>query len=372
MNNPSYGMNKRDLNSVDKFLSMKRIVMIALVVTISFHLLLIVNHFFGRPVMANPENTEEVVERPHYLYLKVALFNIPITFVMVFSVLIYCRKVMGHRFKWNRDEVIAVVIGSILVMLVLSTLSTYLQYCIWPNPPGPQRTLFGHISRSWFGDMPLVVIVVLSAYLLRFQYSEQMTAVENETLRAENIRTRYEALKNQLDPHFLFNSMNTLQSLITVDSEKAEEYVQQLSTVLRYTLQKHEVVTLAEELKCTADYCRMLKIRYGDNLIFDHHIDHAKYDNFLVLPLAIQGLVENVIKHNVVSSKLPLTVYISTDDNSHLIIRNKIQPKISDEEGSGIGLANLSERYRLQWNKKVEIHDDGNEFVVTLPLKENE
>ena len=165
-------MNKRDLNSVDKFLSMKRIVMIALVVTFGFHLLLIVNHFFGRPVMVNPENTEEAVKKPHYLL--VALYNIPITFIMLFSVLLYCRLIMKHRFKWSRDELVAVVTGSILVMLVLSTLSTYIQYRIWPNPPGPQRTLFGHISRSWLGDMPWAAICILSVYLLRFQYKEQM------------------------------------------------------------------------------------------------------------------------------------------------------------------------------------------------------
>ena len=164
--------------------------------------------------------------------------------------------------------------------------------------------------------------------------------------------------------------MNTLQSLITIDTDRAEEYVQQLCTVLRYTLQKHEVVTLAEELECTADYCRMLKIRYGDNLVFDHHINHERYDNHLVPPLAIQGLVENAIKHNVISAKQPLTVQISTDEASHLIVSNKIQPKIKKEEGSGIGLANLVERYRLQWNKNVEISDDGMIFKVTLPLVE--
>ena len=363
-------MNKRDLNSVDKFLSMKRIVLITLAVTIGFYLLLMLNHYFGRPIMANQENTEELIKKPRYLL--VTLFNIPITFVLVFSVLLYCRKIMGHHFRWNRDEVMAVAVGSILIALALSSLFTYLQYCIWPNPPGPQRTLFGHISRSWLGDMPLVVIAILSSYLLRFQYSEQMTAVENETLRTESIKSRFEALKSQLDPHFLFNSMNTLQSLISVDADRAEEYVQQLSTVLRYTLQRQEVVTLVEELRCTADYCRMLKIRYGDNLLFDHHIDHERFDNYLVLPLAIQGLVENAIKHNVISTKQPLTVHISTENDNRLIVSNKIQPKIMEEESSGIGLANLVERYRLQWDKNVEIFDDGTIFRVTLPLIERE
>ena len=165
--------------------------------------------------------------------------------------------------------------------------------------------------------------------------------------------SRYEALKSQLDPHFLFNSLNTLRSLIGDDADKAEDFNQQLSGVLRYTLQNKEVVTLAEELDCVRSYCRMMKMRYGDNLIFDHGIDHDTYDDYYVLPLSIQGLIENAIKHNVISTKQPLTVHIHTDDNNHLIISNKIQPKIGIEKGTGIGLANLAERYRIKWNENV-------------------
>jgi sensor histidine kinase YesM len=115
----------------------------------------------------------------------------------------------------------------------------------------------------------------------------------------------------------------------------------------------------------------MMKMRFGDNLSFEHNIDHGKYDHYHVLPLSIQGLIENAIKHNVISSKQPLTVHVYTDNDNHLIISNKIQPKIGKEEGTGIGLANLAERYRLKWNENVEIFDDGKNFSVTLPLKEN-
>jgi sensor histidine kinase YesM len=114
-----------------------------------------------------------------------------------------------------------------------------------------------------------------------------------------------------------------------------------------------------------------MKMRYGDNLKFEHSIDHDRYDHYYVLPLSIQGLIENAIKHNVISSKQPLTVKIFADNDNHLIISNEIRQKIGKEEGTGIGLANLAERYRLKWNEKVEIFDDGKNFSVTLPLKEN-
>jgi LytS/YehU family sensor histidine kinase len=226
--------------------------------------------------------------------------------------------------------------------------------------------------RGYLGDCSLMTIALIVAYLVRSQYREKMADVENESLRAENLTSRYETLKTQMDPHFLFNSLNTLKSLIDLDTTKAEDFVHQLSSVLRYTLKNEEMVTLEKELDCVRSYCKMMKIRYGDNLIFDHHINHEKYDNYHVLPLSIQGLIENAIKHNVISSRQPLTVQIMTDDNNHLIVSNEIHPKIGKEEGSGIGLANLSERYRIKWNENVEIFDDGKNFTVTLPLKQNE
>ena len=148
--------------------------------------------------------------------------------------------------------------------------------------------------------------------------------------------------------------------------------MQRLSSVLRYTLQNKEVVTLAEEMDCVRSYCIMMKIRFGDNIRFEPYIDHEKYDSYYVLPLSIQGLIENAIKHNVISTKHPLTITIITDEDNRLIVSNNIQEKISKEESNGIGLANLSERYRIKWDEKVDIFDDGMIFRVTLPLKENE
>lgn len=359
-------MNRNERYNVDNYLSIKRITFVSIAITIGFYVLFILKRYFSRPLLSVIAPVEYKV--PYWIIITV---NIVFSFIMAFLLFLYERKALGYPFKWKRDELIANIIGSMLIGLMISTVITVLNHVFWapPTPPGMKSGLsFGHICRCWLGDMPVIVFPIMISYLLRSMHLENVTAVENETLRAENLRSRYETLKNQLDPHFLFNSMNTLQSLIAVDADRAEEYVQQLSTVLRYTLQKHEVVTIAEELECTADYCRMLKIRYGDNLVFDHHIDHERYDSHLVPPLAIQGLVENAIKHNVISAKQPLMVHIFTDDDNHLIVSNKIQPKITEEESSGLGLANLTERYRLQWDKKVEIFDDGNDFIVTLPL----
>ena len=387
---------------VDKYLPTKRIIILSLVVTMAYYFLFTLNHYFARPSFDNRETEqipkkevkddsktlqfddartvsherrEPLPESPEKIrkdFYKKVLLNIPLTFIMVFAVLLMCRHVFRMNIKRRSDEVAVIVLGALLITFVLSALCTLFQLYIFPDWPGPRRTVFQYVMRGYLGDCSLMAIAIMAVCLVRAQYREKMADVENETLRAENMASRYEALKNQLDPHFLFNSLNTLRSLIEDDADKAENFIQQLSVVLRSTLQNKEVVTLAEELDGVRSYCRMMKIRYGDNLIFDHGIDHDTYDDYYVLPLSIQGLIENAIKHNVISSKQPLTVCIHTDDNNHLIISNKIQQKIGEEVGTGIGLANLAERYRIKWNENVEIFDDGKIFSVTLPLKQNE
>ena len=398
-------MKNMNLNEVDNYLSLKRIVMMTLAITIGYYSLFALSHYFGRPSFADANEQEEferekehVVGANEYVFgafqrkfpalfqadrfqpgrkfdkprfSHILLFNVPFTFLMILSVFLYNRKVMSRHYALRRNELMINIVGTLLIAGFLSSLCTIIQLYIWPYGPVP-RSLIGYISRGMLGDFTLVSIAFVFSYLQRSLYQQRRIAVENETLRAENLNSRYETLKTQMDPHFLFNSLNTLKALIDVDADKAGDFVHQLSTVMRYTLKNEEVVTLSQELDCVRSYCRMMKMRYGDNLVFDHHIDHEKYDNYYVLPLSIQGLIENAIKHNVISSKQPLTINILTDDENHLVISNKIQPKIGKEDGTGIGLANLSERYRIKWNENVEIFDDGKIFSVTLPLKQIE
>ena len=360
-------MNKKDSHNVDSYLSLKRITFISFGITLGFYVLFILKHYFSRPLMPVVEHTD--YRTPYWIIITV---NVVFSFAMAFILFLYERKALSYPFRFLRDELVANIVGSILIGLAISTVITLLNHALWA-PPSPQfKMTFIHICRCWLGDMPVIVFPIMISYLLRSIHLEEKVAIENETLRAENMASRYETLKAQMDPHFLFNSLNTLKSLIDVDVNKADGFVQQLSTVLRYTLKNEEVVTLAEELECVRSYCKMMKMRYGDNLVFDHGIDHDKYDNYHVLPLSIQGLIENAIKHNVISAKQPLTIHVMTDDDNHLIISNKIQQKIGKEEGTGIGLANLAERYRIKWNENVEIFDDGKIFSVTLPLKQND
>lgn len=395
-------MSSKSRKRMYPFFSTKQIIRISLIISIGFSLLYTFTFFFGESLFlsaeksapmpnkwrppfppqsdtlqtAYPQHFEKFRPRRHNeMRFKSKQFrasrtavHVATSFVLLFVLFLYNRKIMEYNFSRKWHETCSVVSGSVLITMTLSISLSYLILNLDPYTPGP-RFHFRMIRDSLVRDYALMVVVVMAAYLLRALYNQKVIAIENEELKTENIRSHYEALKNQLDPHFLFNSLNTLQSLIDLDKDKAGDFVHQLSSVLRYTLQNKEVVTLADEMACVRDYCAMMQIRYGDNLKVEIEVD-PKYGKYKVLPFAIQGLVENAIKHNVVSSKQPLVIHIVTDDEAHLKVSNRRQPK-QDDCGNGIGLSNLAERYRLQWDKDVLVCDDGTRFEVVLQLIEN-
>ena len=356
-------MNK---NTAPEYLSLKRIALIALVISIGFHLLMTLSFFFGDSLFSNEASK---AMPPHHFQLWRFLFFTLMSYIMVFLILVYNRKILSYSFKTGYNELIIIILGSVIITAVLCIGFIFAKSAFSPKQPNPQF-LYNIMRDSLVRDLTLTAVVILVVQLLKSQYYQKTTAVENEALRSENILTRFEALKSQLDPHFLFNSLNTLQSLITIDTGKAENYLQQLSSVLRHTLQNKEIISLEEELKCVHSYCDMMQIRYGENLKFEFKID-TKYNNYCVLPLSLQSLIENSVKHNVISSKQPLLVTVATGDGS-VSVSNPIQAKAMQEECNGIGLVNLSERYRLKWNKEVEITNDGSTFCVKLPLVLND
>lgn len=356
-------MNK---NTAPEYLSLKRIALVALIVSLGFHVIMMLSFFFGNTLFSS-----ELVKamNPQHFHIGRFLFFTTASFIIVFLILIYNRKVLSYSYKNKYNELTLIILGTLIITSVFSIGFVYTRAALSPQHPD-QEFMYKIMRDSLVRDLTMAAVVLLVVQLLRAQYYQKKIAVENETLRTENILTRFEALKSQLDPHFLFNSLNTLQSLITLDTEKAENYLQQLSSVLRYTLQNKEVLSLEEELKCVHAYCEMMQIRYGENLRFEFKIDE-KYNDYCVLPLSLQSLIENSVKHNVISSKQPLTVTLATADDS-VSVSNPIQAKTQPEESNGIGLVNLTERYRLKWNKKVEITNDGSTFSVKLPLVKND
>ncbi len=217
-------------------------------------------------------------------------------------------------------------------------------------------------------DLIIACIVTGSNYIFHLILKQQRIVVENEALRTESLRHQYESLKNQLNPHMLFNSLNTLQSLIRESPDRALDYTQELSQVLRYTLQDSDrrCVTLAEEMQFARAYIYLMKRRYEDNLRFDIAIDERSR-GLLLPPMSVQLLIENAIKHNEISNRNPLTISIRTEGRM-LLVCNPIQPKRVAPSGPGIGLDNLAKRYNLLWQKEIQISTEAGRFCVRLPL----
>ncbi len=221
-----------------------------------------------------------------------------------------------------------------------------------------------------FRDIIMGGLVTLSCYIIHLITRQQLVNAENLQLQSENIRNQYEALKNQLNPHMLFNSLNTLGSLVRENQDRAQDYIQELSKVLRYTLQSNEgqLVTLHDEMQFVYAYIFLLKMRFEDNLIFDIQID-SKYNSYHLPPMAIQMLTENAVKHNEISSRKPLTIIIKTLSDGCICVSNKLQPKINSNPGMGVGLANLDKRYQLLLQKNIIIKRN-TDFSVIVPLNE--
>jgi uncharacterized membrane-anchored protein YhcB (DUF1043 family)/putative flippase GtrA len=212
-------------------------------------------------------------------------------------------------------------------------------------------------------------LVIGCVLIIRLIFQKQTISLENETLKREALQSQFESLKNQLSPHFLFNSLTALKILIKEASDTAQNYVNSLSRALRYTLKSNEkqLVTLKEETEFMESYLFLIRMRFGDNLSIGTSINENLLSHNLP-PLTIQTLVENAIKHNEISRKNPLGINILTTDNESLIIVNDIHEKITGEEGTGIGLTNLSKQYQLLFNKEIIIRKEDNKFSVEVPL----
>ena len=226
-----------------------------------------------------------------------------------------------------------------------------------------------HLYLHPLRDLVNTLIVTGCSYLFYLDLKSHHMLMENEQLRTENLRNQYESLKSQLNPHMLFNSLNTLYSLIREEPDKAEHFVQELSKVLRYTLQDNEshCVTLQEEMAFVRSYLYLLEMRYEDNLHFEIAIDPSLMACKLP-PMSVQLLIENAVKHNEISNRHPLTIIIQSEGDQ-LRVSHVLQPKRSGHTSStGIGLSNLNQRFQLLFQRTIEVKEEDHRFIVTLPL----
>lgn len=211
--------------------------------------------------------------------------------------------------------------------------------------------------------MTLLNIILLAAVV-----DYMIQAVANRNLQKENAILQYRQLKSQINPHFLFNSLNVLVSTINKDRDAAVEYTKKLSAVYRYVLTQdlQDTVTLKEEMDFIDNYTGILRARFDKGLEFRFDINP---DDMLksIPPMSLQLLIENAVKHNAVLPDDPLVINISTA-HSFLIVSNNLKPRVSCNNGIGIGLKNLSKKYEIIAGTDISVLKDSNTFTVKLPL----
>jgi LytS/YehU family sensor histidine kinase len=199
-----------------------------------------------------------------------------------------------------------------------------------------------------------------------FLLAWRQTAINVEKIKREHISSQYEALKNQVNPHFLFNSLNALSSLVYDRPEKAVEFINRLSDVYRYVLDSKdkEVVSIEEELSFVNAYSFLLKARFEENIVIHIDVDHPAG---FIPPMSIQMLLENAVKHNEISDAHPMNIHIS-DKEEYIYVRNNLKLKEQRTDISGIGLDNIKSRYSVLTDRTVHIERSKNEFIVGLPI----
>ncbi|RRB07933.1 hypothetical protein EHT25_05465 [Larkinella rosea] len=195
--------------------------------------------------------------------------------------------------------------------------------------------------------------------------------MEKEQLKKVNLQSQYESLKSQVNPHFLFNSLNSLSSLIADEPARAEEFVDEMSKVYRYLLQTNEgeLTTLATELTFIQSYFHLLKTRYGSGITLEVSVAEP-YLSYQLPPLTLQMLVENAVKHNVIHANKPLLIEIKTTQVGRLLVRNNLQQKTGRVASNQVGLTNIMAKYRLLAQSDPIVTSDSSYFTVALPLLE--
>lgn len=234
----------------------------------------------------------------------------------------------------------------------------------------------GHFNNDFFissnSASIFCTIMIIAIYeSVYFMTALRQSVEEQENLKRENLSAQLNALRTQVNPHFLFNNLNTLCSIIPEDPKQAVDFVQQLSKVYRHILEvkDEKSIPLKDELDVLKAYAFLLQTRFGHNLEIDINVPDEKLQKRIV-PLSLQLLMENAIKHNIVSADKPLKIDVYTANGS-LVMSNNMQRKNQLHESTGIGLNNIRNRYKLLGDKTVEIIDNGDNFTVSVPLLSN-
>lgn len=279
------------------------------------------------------------------------------------SIMIYMRKKFPgfsnamKRIKWMAlIYIITVPVVNVLLVIVLQVCKVQDNYD--PNPYQAYLTTYA---------VSFAIIVLYEAIFFYAQLRESLT--EKEQAKQAQIRSELQGLRNQVNPHFLFNSLNTLMHIVGEDQELAKRYLQRLSKVYRYILESRSepLIPLSDELAFIRAYNFLQEERFRGNLQVNIRVDQA-FENYKIVPLSLQILFENAIKHNIISRKHPLLIEVFVNEHLQLVVTNNLQRKRQVLDSTQLGLENISKRYAYFTEQKIDIHEDEQHFTVAIPL----
>lgn len=299
----------------------------------------------------------------------------------VWGMLIFVTQWLGHsyiqtqiakKYSWMEKPVqrilltiVSVILYSIIAFILVQALMNYLVFGKVPD------YILSFKIRQWLIPIFISFFVSLIAASYGFFVNLKSSITEKERLKREMLSYKYEALRNQINPHFMFNSLNVLSDLVYEDQKTAVKFIHQFSDIYRYVLdsREQELVTLQEEVDFINKYVFLLKTRFENKL--DVQMDIQVKPDDLIVPLSMQLLIENAVKHNEVSKANPLVINISRTKDE-LTITNPIQLKNSSDDSKKIGLKNLQQQFSYFTDKKPVINTENNAFTVQLPILKNE
>lgn len=309
-----------------------------------------------------------IAGNPHRYNPLNVLSELIITTLVAFCAFIVNYYIIKPFHGFKKTSRVRIILAVVLTMFTIFLL-TELLFSVNRILSGRPFVIKSANLLYTFRDLFVGIVVLTGTFVIKAFYDRQLALVDNERLIRENLESRYESLKNQMSPHFLFNSLTALKTLITENPDNAKLYLDHLSQVLRSTLQsnRQHSICLSDELELARSYIFLVKMRYDRNLDVDFNISE-KFNSYRIPPLAVQTLLENAIKHNEISKRNPLRIGIATAEPGSLVVTNSLHEKRTSEPGTGIGLVNLSRQYQLLNGEEIYISKNNSEFRVELPL----
>lgn len=272
---------------------------------------------------------------------------------------------LSERISWQERPIRRLVVGTVAMVLITMG-AVYFVAGFYYVALGVD--ISKDLRVTLIASFAITIFISLFLHGRSFLYSWREAAVTAAQLQKETIKSQYESLRSQVNPHFLFNSLNALTNLVYEDQDKAAKFIKQLSDVYRYVLETRdrELVSTEEELKFLNSYLYLQQIRFGNKL----KVEIDLQGDLQVAPLVLQMLIENAIKHNVISEEEPLSIRLFRDNGWMVVENNRRHKRTLPEESTGVGLSNIRSRYSYFSDKPVVVISDELRFTVKLPVLE--